>query len=75
MGSTFPMTGGENGFLVDSVDEAAERIVQLVRNPELREHLGKKAPETVRERFLMPHMLERYLNLFGDFETIYRLND
>jgi trehalose synthase len=68
--------GGENGgFLVDSVDEAAERIVQLVRTPELRKRLGKKARETVREQFLLPHMLEDYLDLFGSFETIYRLRD
>jgi trehalose synthase len=66
---------GENGFLVDSVDEAAERIVQLVQTPELRERLGKRARETVRERFLLPHMLERYLDLFESFETIYRLKD
>ena len=26
---------GENGFLVDSVDEAAERIVHLLRDPSL----------------------------------------
>jgi trehalose synthase len=66
---------GENGFLVDTVDEAAERIVQLVQTPELRERLGKRARTTVRERFLMPHMLERYLDLFRSFETIYRLTD
>ena len=65
---------GENGFLVDSVDEAAERIVQLVQNPDLRERLGENARKTVQEHFLMPHMLERYLDLFGSFETIYRLN-
>jgi len=68
------ITDGENGFLVDSVGEAAERIVQLVRNPELRERLGAKARKTVRERYLLPHMLERYLDLFGGFETIYRLD-
>lgn len=66
---------GENGFLVDSVEAAAERIVQLVRTPELRARLGKTARETVRQRFLMPHMLERYLDLFAGFETQYRLRD
>ena len=66
---------GENGFLVDSIDEAAARIVELVRNPGLRETLGMKARATVRERFLLPHMLEDYLDLFGGFETLYRLND
>ncbi len=66
---------GENGFLVDSVDEAAERIIQLVQTPELRERLGTRAQRTVRERFLLPHMLEDYLDLFDSFETIYRLRD
>jgi len=69
------ITDGENGFLVDSVDEAAERIVQLVQAPALRERLGERARETVREQFLLPHMLERYLDLFGHFETLYRLRD
>lgn len=66
---------GENGFLVDSVDETAERIVQLVQTPELRERLGEHAQSTVRKRFLLPYMLEDYLDLFGSFETIYRLRD
>jgi trehalose synthase len=66
---------GENGFLVDSVDEAAERIVQLVQNSELREQVGERARETVCDRFLLPHMLEDYLDLFGSFETVYRLTE
>jgi trehalose synthase len=66
---------GENGFLVDSVEEAAERIVQLIRHPDFRERLGAAARKTVRGHFLLPHMLERYLDLFGSFETIYRLEE
>jgi trehalose synthase (ADP-glucose) (EC 2.4.1.-) len=66
---------GTNGVLVDSVDEAAEQIVELVKNPERRKRLGKNARATVRERFLLPHMLEDYLDLFGSFQTIYRLSD
>lgn len=66
---------GENGFLVDSVEEAADRIVELVQNLELQDRLGAAARKTVREHFLLPHMLEGYLDLFGSFETIYRLRD
>jgi trehalose synthase len=44
---------GVNGFLVSSVEEAAERIVQLTKNEELRCTMGKRARETVRERFLL----------------------
>ena len=31
---------GENGFLVDSVEQAAERIVQVIKDHKLRERLG-----------------------------------
>jgi trehalose synthase len=62
-----------NGFLVSSVEEAAERIVQLVGDPELRQELGEKARETVKERFLMIRLAEQYLDLFDAFETQYRL--
>ncbi len=67
------ITDGENGFLVDSVEEAAERIVQLIQHPELRRRLGDRARRTVKERFLLTRLLEDYLDLFGAFETQYRL--
>jgi trehalose synthase len=66
---------GVNGFLVSSVDEAAGRIVQLVKDRELREQLGQKARETVRQRFLLTRLLEQYLDLFSSFETFFRLTD
>ncbi len=64
---------GENGFLVSSVKEAAERIVRVLKDPKLRESMGRKAKETVRKQFLMTRYLEQYLDLFRSFETIYRL--
>lgn len=67
------ITDGENGFLVSSVEEAAERIVQLIRHPELRRQVGERARETVKSRFLLARLLEDYLDLFGAFETQYRL--
>jgi trehalose synthase len=59
------ITDGENGFLVDSVDQAAARIVQLVRNPALRARLGGRARETVRENFLMSRLFEDWLDLLA----------
>jgi trehalose synthase len=56
---------GENGFLVDSVDQAAARIVQLVRDPLLRRRLGSRARETVRENFLMSRLFEDWLDLLA----------
>jgi len=63
---------GVNGFLVSSVEETAERIVQLIRDEKLRKSLGKEARETVRTKFLMIRYLENYLDLIGSFETLYR---
>ncbi|HEY0850760.1 MAG TPA: glycosyltransferase [Bradyrhizobium sp.] len=59
------ITDGENGFLVSSVDEAAERIVQVLKDPDLRRRLGQLAKETVREKFLMSRLLEDWLDLLA----------
>ncbi len=66
---------GVNGFLVDSVEQAAERIVQLIKNPELGGKLGRAARETVRERFLLTRLIEEQLDLIGAFEPSFRLAD
>jgi trehalose synthase len=65
---------GVNGFLVSSAEEAAQRIVQLIKDDELREQTGQKARETVKQRFLMIRLLEQHLDLLNSFETIYRLS-
>jgi trehalose synthase len=56
---------GENGFLVATVDEAAARIVQLVRDRGLRERIGSRARETVRENFLMSRLVEDWMDLLA----------
>ena len=64
---------GENGFLVESVEEAAQRMVQLLQDAALRRRLGEKARETVRERFLMTRLMEDWLDLIAAFEPSFRL--
>jgi trehalose synthase len=64
---------GVNGFLVDNVEEAAVRIVELLKDAGLRERLGRKARESVRNRFLMPRLMEDWLDLFGSFEARFQL--
>jgi trehalose synthase len=56
---------GENGFLVDSVEQAAERIIQLLKDAQLRERLGARAKETVRENFLMSRLVEDWIDLLA----------
>ncbi len=64
---------GVNGFLVNSVDEAGERIVQVLKDEKLRRRVGKAARETVLKQFLMTRLMEDWLDLMLDFETQYRL--
>ncbi len=70
-GIKYQIEGGENGFLVSSIDQAAERIVRLVGDEDLREEMGHKARETVRKNFLMIRLLEQYLDLLNNFDTTY----
>jgi trehalose synthase len=62
------ITDGENGFLVETVEQAAERIVQVLKDPRLRERLGARAKETVRENFLMSRLLEDWLDLLAAYD-------
>ena len=54
----------KNGFLVNTSQQAAQRIVQLIENPDLAKKLGQAAKKTVREKFLMPRLLKDHLNLY-----------
>lgn len=72
-GIRYQIKDGVNGFLVSTVEEAAKRIVQLIKDKKLRKRMGEKAKETVRKKFLLTHYLEQYLDLFNSFETVYRL--
>ena len=58
---------GENGFLVSTVDETADRILQLLRDPGLRARIGVRARETVRQNFLMSRLLEDWLDLLAGY--------
>ena len=56
---------GVSGYLVDSVDACAQRIVQLHEDGDLRDRLGAAARERVRERFLCLREIEDYLRLMA----------
>jgi len=70
-GIRYQIRNGYNGYLVDSVDEAAERLVKLLKDKKLRENMGKRAREGVRKNFLMTRLLEQYLDLFNSFRVSY----
>lgn len=54
---------GESGFLVNTVEEAADRLVELLRDGEARERMGKAARERVRQRFLSTREVEDHVRL------------
>ena len=66
-GIRYQIRDGKNGFLVSSVEEAAQRLVQLLKDQDLRRRLGQKALESVRRHFLLTRQLRgasRPLQLF-----------
>jgi len=72
-GIRYQIEDGVNGFLVDSVDQAAEKIVQLIKDRDLRERMGREAKESVSQRFLMTRLIEQYLDLLGSFKPVFKL--
>jgi trehalose synthase len=57
-----------NGFLVSTPDQAAARMVQLLKDPGLRKQIGSRAKESVRQKFLMSRLLEDWLDLLCRYE-------
>lgn len=64
---------GENGYLVSSIDEAADRMVELVKNKDRRDRMGTAAREGVRQKYLLTRYLEDYIDLFAAFEPCFKL--
>ncbi len=58
---------GENGFLCDPKDEDCfvERIITLLEDADLRDRMGIKGKEHVKENFLITRLMSDYLDLFS----------
>ena len=52
------------GFLVNNIEEAAEKTIYLLKHPEIAKKTGEKGREHVRNNFLITRHLEDYLKLF-----------
>ena len=62
-GIPLQMTGELSEYLVDTVEECAEKIVYLLENPEVGQRLGKEGKEIVRQNFLMTRLVRDELRL------------
>ncbi|XHH09662.1 MAG: glycosyltransferase [Candidatus Bathyarchaeia archaeon] len=65
-GIPLQIVDGVNGFLVDSVEQATEKTLYLLRNAERAEQMGSNGRERVREKFLIVSHLRDYMLLFND---------
>jgi trehalose synthase len=57
---------GVSGFLVNSPEEAAQRSVEILSDPDRAKALGRAGKEYVRTHFLMPRLLRDWLQIFTD---------
>ncbi len=60
---------GVSGFLVDSPEEAAQRTIEILEDPELAKRIGRAGKEHAREHFLTPRLLRDWLALFTELEA------
>jgi len=62
-GIPLQMTGELSHYLVDTVEECAEKIVYLLENPAVAQRLGKAGKEIVKQNFLLTRLVRDELTL------------
>ena len=64
-GIPLQMHDGAGGFLVDSVEECAQRTLWLLQNQEEGKELARRGKELVSERFLLTRLIADELRLYA----------
>lgn len=67
-GNAEALTEGVNGFLVENEDPEAmaDRLLRLLRDPNLRREMGQAARRTVESRFSMSAMMTRLAGIYDE---------
>ena len=60
-GAIAQITDEKDGFLIDTPEDAAEKIVASLRDENIKQHLGQAARHTVTNRFLLPEYVHQNL--------------
>src|SRR5947208_515222 len=66
VGIRIQMENGRHGLLVSSVQEAADRTIELLRDPDRRKAMGRAGHDRVRENFLITRYLRDHLRLYAE---------
>jgi len=56
---------GINGFLVSNIQEATDKTLYLLQNPDIAKKMGEAGKQIVKEKFLTTREIEDYLKLFN----------
>ena len=59
---------GKTGYLVESVEECAQRITYLLQQTQRADQMGQQGREHVRQNFLITRYLRDFLRVFNSFE-------
>jgi glycosyltransferase involved in cell wall biosynthesis len=67
-GNAEALAEGTNGYLVESEDAEAlaDRILRLLRDPQMRLRMGQAARQTVEERFSIQAMMARLMDIYDE---------
>jgi len=65
-GIRIQIENGRHGFLVSSVQEAADRTIELLRDADRRKAMGRAGHDRVRENFLITRYLRDHLRLYSE---------
>ena len=67
-GIPLQLRDADNGFLVEPYDTKgfADKVIQLLQNPNMAKQMGKRGKESVRQNFLITRLLLDYLDLLND---------
>jgi trehalose synthase len=65
-GIRIQITDGQTGFLVDTVEQCADRVLTLLNDRARAEEMGNAGKERVRNQFLTPRLMNDYLECFHE---------
>lgn len=62
-GIKIQIINGVTGYFFENIDEAADKIIYLIKHPEVREKIGLNAHEHVKKNFITTSHLRKYLEM------------